>query len=189
MKYERTTDERRSSGLRLVTSFSSGALAEIAQMTVIAIHDRCWEVEGKKTFEEYLNKSGVQLSSLIDVLKALEKNDRDIVVRKYSKEAIDLIDTLTRNPVGTNQHREGPDNVRSLRPDSMDGGNSSMRARRVLREKHPEMLERVDAGEMSYHQAMKMTGHRRSYLQVPADDLQAALGKIETHFKVKVRLA
>jgi len=59
-------------------------------------------------------------------------------------EALDAIDTVTQNAVGTNQH---VDNVNSLtdRPD----GNSSAQAMRRLRKDRPGLHAEVLAGERS----------------------------------------
>lgn len=53
-----------------------------------------------------------------------------------------------------------------------------------LKRDRPDLAAKVIAGEMTAHAAAVEAGFRKRYIQVPADDLQAALAKIAEHYGV-----
>jgi hypothetical protein len=71
----------------------------------------------------------------------------------------------------------------SVRPD----GTGRQRAIRRLRRQRPDLLARVEAGEMSPHAAMIAAGFRRPTFSVPAD-VEAAAATLRRKFSREERL-
>lgn len=74
-------------------------------------------------------------------------------------------------------------NVDSINISQKGGSDPSYLLARLKRDR-PDLAAKVVAGELSAHAAAVEAGFRKRYLQVPADDLQAALAKIAEHYGV-----
>jgi hypothetical protein len=71
------------------------------------------------------------------------------------------------------------DNVRSS-----NFGNSSTYTIARLKRDNPELAERVVNGELSANKAAIQAGFRRPTIQVPADDYDAAIRKVNAYYGV-----
>jgi hypothetical protein len=124
-----------------------------------------------KTFPEYLAKWS---SFTLDDLKKLFSDDLAI---------LNLLDDVEKREPGQPSKERMCDNITHSH-NNRQGGTSKDTALRRLRKDAPELLERVIAGELSPHAAMLQAGFRRPMLQVPADDYDAAIRKVNAHYKV-----
>jgi hypothetical protein len=100
-----------------------------------------------------------------------------------NKAALDAIDKVTAFPTGTNQYSKGFDNVKSLGIEA-PVGNSADYALRKLRADAPELHQRVIAGELSPHAAMKEAGFRKKTVSIPVDDVRAIARTLARHLTV-----
>ena len=80
-------------------------------------------------------------------------------------ETVDLLDQALQNPVGTNQHSKGLDNIQTQHP----SGTSREAGLRRLRKDRPDLHGEVLAGRLSTHAAMVKAGFRRKMVTVPVD--------------------
>lgn len=98
----------------------------------------------------------------------------------------------SNNPTGTNQHKEAnhsigmtdqADNVVSLpiRPNGSQGNTLGYAVRR-LSKKRPDLLARVEAGELTAHAAMVEAGFRDKAITIDADPGKAAR-RLAKHFE------
>jgi hypothetical protein len=88
---------------------------------------------------------------------------------KGNKEAEDLLGLVIQNPVG---RPKTVYNIHSLQ--ARPSGTSGDRALRMLREKKPELHQRVLSGELSRHAAMIEAGYRPRTITVNPDNPKSA---------------
>jgi hypothetical protein len=77
--------------------------------------------------------------------------------------ASDLLDQAIQQPLGTNQHGEGLDNIQTQAP----SGTSREAGLRRLRKDRPDLHAEVLAGTLSTHAAMIKAGFRQRKISVP----------------------
>jgi hypothetical protein len=65
---------------------------------------------------------------------------------------------------------------------SSDRGTSETYTIARLKRSHPDLASKVVAGELSANAAAIQAGFRRPMMQVPADDYEAAIRKVNTHY-------
>jgi hypothetical protein len=78
-------------------------------------------------------------------------------------------------------------NIVNVDPDKIERpqGNANLRALRHLREKRPDLLERVKNGELSPHKAMREAGFRPPTMTVNLDSVATVFAK--THGRAYIR--
>lgn len=84
-----------------------------------------------------------------------------------------LLDAALQNPIGANQHSH---NVTTL-----PTGNSKEKALRRLRKDRPDLLERVEVGELSPHGAMVEAGFRPRTVSVPVVSPETIARSLKRH--------
>lgn len=121
------------------------------------------------SFREFVETKPLEgLGASIDLIKRICGDDL---------ETLDLIDKATALPHGTNRFtnpKVDNDNIIIYEPEKAEQGTSKEYALRTLREKRPDLHEKVIAGEKSPHAAMVEAGFRKKSLTVPLDPEPAA---------------
>jgi uncharacterized protein YbjQ (UPF0145 family) len=90
--------------------------------------------------------------------------------------ALDLLDQVLQNPVGTNQHTEGKANGLTQL-----AGNGREKALRRLRKDAPELHAAVLAGQLSAHAAMVEAGFRLRTVSVPVGEPDRIANLLRKH--------
>jgi hypothetical protein len=118
------------------------------------------------------------LGATVELLKRILADDRG---------NLDLLDQALQNPVGTNQHGEGFDNVQALPAPT---GNAESTALRRLRkeadagnEQAAQLRDEVLAGRLSAHAAMIRAGFRAKTVSVPLGKPESIANTLRRHMK------
>lgn len=138
-----------------------GTLAQVPGLLKKVLAEQLWrerviqtgEVVRFDRFEDFVVRPPlIGLGATVDLVRTLVRDDAA---------ALSAFDAAVQRPAHV--HRADVDNVNvTPRPD----GNARERALRVLREKAPELHERVLAGELSPHAAMVEGGFRQKTITV-----------------------
>jgi hypothetical protein len=115
------------------------------------------------------------------ILKSVgEEGDKAIAAIKTEIPDWDnLVATEAKRQVGV----IGP-NGRHSTSSIIKGGTSSTYTIARLKRDNPELAERVVNGELSANKAAIQAGFRRPTIQVPADDYDAAIRKVNAYYGV-----
>jgi hypothetical protein len=167
---------------RLVDSLGSAiedgelSLGQVPQILRKVLKEDAWqEFEtkmGKRVtydrFEDFVEKPPLEgLGTTVETLRDIIANDPELIIE---------VNKRVRVPLGTNQHTEGFDNVKTL-PST---GNSAIYALQRLGDANrTDLLERVKSGEISPHRAMIEAGFRRPTISIDPSSPQAARTLIE----------
>ena len=158
-----------------------------------SVPDLLKRVLAEESWREFVTQRGehVRHERFIEfvVAKPLRGIGADVeLVRRVvadDPQALDLLDQALRNPVGSNQHREGPDNIRTLR-DTRQGGTSKDYALRRLRKDAPELHAEVLAGNLTAHAAMVRAGFRPKTFTVRAESAASVAGALRRQLPPEV---
>ncbi len=112
-------------------------------------------------------------------LKGLETTMEELKqMIEHDIKALSAFEELTQNPRGNLTHTDIRNNDNVTISDVRTNGNSKARALRHLREKRPDLLARVKAGELSPHKAMREAGFRPPTMTVTLDSPKSAASLI-----------
>ena len=130
--------------------------------------EKSWEALGLASWPELLARLG------------LSKYEADALMRAESGKTRDLLKSHAEAGAGGGRGNKAPTNGRGFKY----GGNTDYTKARLARDR-PDLLTKVESGELSANAAAIEAGFRQRMMQVPADDLHAAIEKIKSHYGVK----
>lgn len=137
----------------------------------VGVTDFCERVTGEP-WETLIRIAESMDKKLAAALRAKVKGDRDARDRPG-------------NPTGNNQWSEDRNGIISTIPNNTTP--DTKHARRLRRDR-PDIWQQVLAGEVSLNAAAIQAGFRKRMIQVPADDVNAAIEKLKRHYGISLKI-
>ena len=137
------------------------------------------EFPGFPTLEAYITANPPKgLGANIELIDKLIGKDDALREKFYAALKRPVGRPIGGKPLDSTNNDNKPDNIRGF---SIDYGTSSAYTLGTLKEKRPDMYERVQAGEMSPNAAMLKAGLRNPKISIRLDDPESAAKTLLTH--------